>query len=201
MLWGFADFTVRFTRKLLILCGSIRSNLCSRQRGFTGFPEFWGNSTPCRFPIWTAAPSRSSSAFASGAPVRSWPDSPAFLAGNAAAVERQALLERLENTAAGDRFQWEVGRRARLEEDLDRTRRELAGGHVRIPAVRDPSASELGTGIELRPGELRIRFSSAEDLAAKLYEVSQAMARDWPAFTQKVENPLSCATVGEAENV
>jgi hypothetical protein len=110
---------------------------------------------------------------------------PGLQVGNAVAVERQALIERLENTAASDRFQWEISRRARLAEDLGRTRRRLAARRVRIPAaadVRDRSVSELAGGIELRPGELRIQFCGAEDLAAKLFELSQAMANDWPAF-------------------
>ena len=119
---------------------------------------------------------------------------PALQVGNAVAVERQALIVRLESTAAGDRFQWEMRlrRRTRLAEDLDRTRRDLAARRVRIPAaadVRDRSVRELGGGIELRPGELRIQFYGAEDLAAKLFELSQAMANDWHAFAQAVEDP------------
>lgn len=115
---------------------------------------------------------------------------PGLRAGNAAAVERLALLERLEHTAAGARFQWEVARRARLEENLDRIRRESAGRRVRIPAVDNNSVGELGAGIELHPGELRIRFSGAEDLAARLFEISRAMVNNWPAFTRKVEDRL-----------
>ena len=119
---------------------------------------------------------------------------PALQVGNAVAVERRALIARLENTCAGDRFQWEIARRARLVEDLDRTRRQLAARRVRIPAaadVRDRSVRELGGGIELRPGELRIAFYGAEDLAAKLFEVSQAMANDWQAFAKAVEQDAS----------
>lgn len=119
---------------------------------------------------------------------------PAMQVGNAVAIERQALIGRLEKTAAGDRFQWEVARRARLVEDLDRTRRQLAARRVRVPAaadVRALSVSELGGGIELRPGELRIHFYGAEDLAAKLFEISQAMVNDWRAFARKAEAPTS----------
>lgn len=115
---------------------------------------------------------------------------PALQVGNAVAVERQALIERLRNTAAGDRFQWEITRRARLVEDLDRLRRLAPARHVRVPAaadVRDRSVRELGGGIELRPGELRIEFYGAEDLAAKLFELSQAMMNDWNAFARAVE--------------
>jgi len=52
---------------------------------------------------------------------------------------------------------------------------------VRNPAaadVRDRSVRELAGGIELRPGGLSIQFYGVEDLAAKLFELSQAMAGD-----------------------
>src|SRR5580765_4097997 len=55
---------------------------------------------------------------------------PGLQAGNAFAAERQALLARFENVAKGERFQREVARRARLSDDLDRTRRLLAGRRV-----------------------------------------------------------------------
>jgi hypothetical protein len=114
---------------------------------------------------------------------------PALQVGNAVAVERQALIARLENTSAGDRFQWEISRRSRLAEELGRTRRQLAAGHVRIPAAAEQRRFEdLSADIALRPGELRIEFYGAEDLAAKLFELSQAMANDWQAFARAVED-------------
>lgn len=104
------------------------------------------------------------------------------------AVERMALLARLKETSAGGAFQWEVNRRARVVEDLDRTRRHLAARRVVIPAaldVREREVSGLPAGIELNPGELRVSFNGAEDLAAKLFELSQAMANNWEAFTKR----------------
>ena len=110
--------------------------------------------------------------------------------GSAAAVSREALIARLEQTAATGVSQWEGNRRARLVEDVDLARRQLAAQHVRIPAaadVRERLLEDLSAGIALRPGELRITFSAAKDLAAKLLELSQAMANDWPAFRRTVE--------------
>ena len=110
--------------------------------------------------------------------------------GNAAAVSREALIARLEQTGASGVFQWEGHRRARVAEALDLARRQLAAQHVRIPAaadVRQRLLEDLSAGIALRPGELRITFSGAMDLAAKLLELSQAMANDWPAFRRTVE--------------
>jgi hypothetical protein len=117
-------------------------------------------------------------------------DLPGLRAGNAAAVSRLALLARMEETASSGVYQWETNRRARVVEELDRTRRQIAARRVRIPAapdVRDRRLGELSADIALQPGELRIGFYGAEDLAAKLLELSQAMANDWPAFSRAVD--------------
>jgi len=43
---------------------------------------------------------------------------------------------------------------------------------------------DLSGDIALKPGELRIEFYGAEDMAAKLLELSKAMANDWQAFAR-----------------
>lgn len=112
---------------------------------------------------------------------------PGLQFGNAFGVERAALIQRLENLAAGDRFQWEVSRRKRLAADLENTRRNLAARQVRIEVpAQDAGVPGLAAGIELRAGELRIEFSNSEDLAAKLFQLSQAMANDWAAFEKAI---------------
>ena len=116
---------------------------------------------------------------------------PGLRAGNASAVLRVALIARLEDTASGGAFQWEINRRARVSEELDRTRRQLAARRVRIPAAADVEERrlrDLPGDIKLKPGELRIEFFGAEDLAAKLLELSKAMSNDWPAFARAVED-------------
>ena len=115
---------------------------------------------------------------------------PGLRAGNAFAVLRPALIARLEETASGGLFQWEVNRRTRVVEELDRTRRQLAARRIRIPAAadaRDIRVEDLAGRMELKPGALRIEFYGAEDLAAKLFDLSQAMANDWQAFARAVE--------------
>ena len=117
---------------------------------------------------------------------------PSLQIGNAFAVDRMALFKRMEETGAGDRCQWERNRRTRVAEELDRSRRQLAARCVAIPTgpdVREREVSGLGEGIDLAPGELRVRFNGAADLAAKLFELSQAMANDWEAFADRVEKP------------
>ena len=61
---------------------------------------------------------------------------PGMQVGNAVAISRSALLSRLEETAAGGLFQEEVKRRARVVEELDRTRRQLAARRIRFPLPR-----------------------------------------------------------------
>src|ERR1019366_4394784 len=51
---------------------------------------------------------------------------PGLRAGNASAVLLHGLIARLEETAQGGLFQWEVNRRSRVVEELDRTRRQLS---------------------------------------------------------------------------
>jgi hypothetical protein len=119
---------------------------------------------------------------------------PCLQVGNAVAVDRDALISRLENTAAGDRFQWEVSRRARIAQTLESIRKQAAAQRVQIPAasdVRDRVVRDLSSGIELSTGELRIRFTGPEDLAGKLFELSQAMANDWDGFVERIEERAS----------
>ena len=53
--------------------------------------------------------------------------------------------------------------------------------------MEDRRLRDLSCDITLKPGELRIGFYGAEDLAAKLLELSKAMANDWPTFARAVE--------------
>src|SRR5215210_5252610 len=62
---------------------------------------------------------------------------PCLQVGNAVAVSRSALIERLEATAAGDRFQWEIKRRVRVVESLDTLRKHAAARRVQFPAPPD----------------------------------------------------------------
>src|ERR1043166_4475989 len=128
---------------------------------------------------------------------------PGLKAGNASAVLRQALIERLEKTPSGGWFQCEVTRRARVVEALDRARRQLAARTIRIPAaadVEDRRLRDLSSAIVLKPGELRGEFYGAEDLAGKLLELSQAMMNDWADFARAVEDGGTAAAVPKSRS-
>ena len=117
---------------------------------------------------------------------------PGISAGNAGAISRHALIERMEEIAASEVYQWEVRRRARLVEEIDRTRHEIAARRVQIPTAPEGPRQRFGdlsAAISLTTGALQIEFRGAEDLPAKLLELSQAMTNDWSAFMRAVEKP------------
>jgi hypothetical protein len=75
-------------------------------------------------------------------------------------------------------------------EELDRNTPPTPGAAGPHPGRARPAGSpgaDLSGDIALKPGELRIDFSGAEDLAAKLFELSQVMANDWQASARAAE--------------
>ena len=46
----------------------------------------------------------------------------------------------------------------------------------------DQKIADLPAGVHLRPGELRIEFSGAEELLQRLYELSQVILNDYRTF-------------------
>lgn len=107
--------------------------------------------------------------------------------GHAWAVDRQQLIEALEAIQRSEEFQFEQRRRERIAAVYEQAKRQHSARQVQIPVLRTRSLSSLPPGVDLTPGELHIRFAGAEDLAAKLFALSQAMARDWVAFVHAVE--------------
>lgn len=105
--------------------------------------------------------------------------------GHAWAVDRCKLIEALEGIQHGDDFQYEQRRRQRVASAYEEAKRKHPARQVQIPVTKDThirTMSSLPSGIALSRGKLCIRFSDAENLAAKLFELSQAMAHDWDAF-------------------
>jgi hypothetical protein len=112
---------------------------------------------------------------------------PCLQIGNATAIEREALLAKLEGVLQTDGFEREHRRRERIAAILENTRRQLKARNVALPAVSEAvQARNLSPGIELETGTLRIRFENAKDLATKLFELSQAMMNDWESFERDI---------------
>ena len=113
-----------------------------------------------------------------------------YQAGRTFLVDRRVLIDQLRRLAEGEEFQMESRRKQRLDHKVDQLRRNQAGARVKIPVQPDVfnrKLAELSVGVVLEPGHLHIAFSGAEDLLAKLYELSQAASNDFDRFCSAAE--------------
>jgi hypothetical protein len=113
-----------------------------------------------------------------------------YQAGKTFLISRAILIRQLKSVAVSNAYLIETARRERVSAELDRTRRLSFARNVRIDAApdrRERLLKDLPLGIHLKPGELRIEFSDAEDLLRRLYELSQAMVYDFAQFRDAVE--------------
>ena len=113
-----------------------------------------------------------------------------YQAGRTFLVDRHLLIEQLRRLAAGEEFQRESRRKERLEDAVEQLHRQNAAARVRIPVQPDVfgrKMTELSAGMALEPGHLHIEFAGAEDLLAKLYELSQAASNDFDRFRAAAE--------------
>ena len=106
-------------------------------------------------------------------------------------VNRLALIRQLDQIGAGEDLAYQQRRRQRVVAALERARRYRQAAAVKIPLrPQAPYRVEgLATGIELRPGRLRVKFAGAEELLSKLYELAQTAAQDFDRFKAAVEGP------------
>jgi hypothetical protein len=106
-----------------------------------------------------------------------------FQSGRTFLVDRQELVARITSLLDGEEFTYEKGRRERVSEELERVRTHLKGVarfRSRLPCcVNASTLSNLPSGVELRAGELVVRFESSEELLQKLFTLAQALASDY----------------------
>ena len=113
-----------------------------------------------------------------------------FQIGNAWVVDRHKLIQALEAIQHGAEFQSDQRRRERIAAVYERAKREHPARQVEVPVTREAlgrTLSSLPADIRFLPGELRIRFSSFEDLLAKLFELGQAVQNDFSTFEKLLE--------------
>lgn len=113
-----------------------------------------------------------------------------YKSGQTFLVERQRLLGALRRLADGEDCQSEVRRRERLQETVDRLRRDRGALQVKIPVspeVWNRKMATLPSGITLEAGRLQVDFDGSEDLLAKLYELARAAANDYDRFRTAAE--------------
>jgi hypothetical protein len=100
-------------------------------------------------------------------------------------IAREQLIARLVAVQSGEEVQFERRRFERLEQNLATAEKDFRARHIVVkttPAVHDTTMLSLPPSVRLRPGCLEIHFSSCEELLTRLYELSQAVANDYPMF-------------------
>jgi len=113
-----------------------------------------------------------------------------YQAGRTFLVDRRVLIECLRRLADGEEFQRESRRKERLEQAVDRLRRDQTAVRVKIPVPPDVFSrklADLSPGVALEAGHLHIAFSGTEDLLGKLFELSQAASNDFERFRAAAE--------------
>ena len=105
--------------------------------------------------------------------------------GKTLVVGRARLAAWLRRASLGEQVWWEQVRHTRVEEALEEVRQEREARKQR--AVVPSSTLELKLEgmpptVTIRPGELRIEFSGADDLFRQLFELAQAMKNDYVRF-------------------
>ncbi|MBL8175178.1 MAG: hypothetical protein JNK48_10935 [Bryobacterales bacterium] len=113
-----------------------------------------------------------------------------YTAGKSLLIERRDLIAKLESLTRCDAIRIELARQERVNEHLERHRRELQARRKKIPIHAGSLGSRMASlppEVSLEPGHLSIRFAGAEDLLAKLYALAQAISCDYNAFEAAVD--------------
>ena len=109
-----------------------------------------------------------------------------YQAGKTFLLETGRLTEKLQELADTPGFREVDQRKRRLSSMLDEAWQYRAAHSIRIPvsaSTRDRVVADLPPGIVLMAGRLMINFTDVEDLVSKLYELAQAAANDFDAFS------------------
>ncbi len=104
--------------------------------------------------------------------------------GKAFLVRRHHVVVFLEAKRKGKPYKAEELRQRNLRDALDEARREQKARSVRFKISPEPPRSIAGLPdqVRLAPGELRVTFATTEELLQLLYDLSRAIAHDFPTF-------------------
>jgi hypothetical protein len=114
-----------------------------------------------------------------------------YQAGKTFLIGREDLIAALESVRAREAFQQEGRRRRRLEDDLERTRRDWRARQVKLPAAAEPrQAASLPAGLRIvRTGVLEVEFANGEELLGRLYELVRIAGEDLEGFERLLADP------------
>jgi len=105
--------------------------------------------------------------------------------GKTLVVNRARLAAWLRRASLGEQVWWEQARHTRVEEALEQVRQEREARKQRAVVPRSTlelKIEGIPPTVSIRPGELRVEFSGADDLFRQLFELAQAMKNDYERF-------------------
>jgi len=100
-------------------------------------------------------------------------------------VGRAELAAWLRRASVGEQVWWEEVRHSRVENVIEDVWEEREARKQRALVARTTLELKLEgipPTVSIRPGELRIQFSGADDLFRQLFELAQAMKNDYERF-------------------
>jgi hypothetical protein len=114
--------------------------------------------------------------------------------GGALVCRRLDLLGQLRRLQQDGRYGPEIARRDRLERHLAGILRDASRRHTEVArtaaaeAIRSTRFGQLPAGVDLAPGELRIRFSGTNDFLQKFAAMVYALNNDFEGIREFIEN-------------
>jgi hypothetical protein len=105
-----------------------------------------------------------------------------YKSGNTVLLDRPYLIAALERLAQSPEVRREHTRKRRLSDHLDELHRYAAARSILLPtsrAFQSRHAERLPAGVALTPGRLIVSFGVAEELFARLYELTQLAVTDF----------------------
>jgi len=100
-------------------------------------------------------------------------------------VGRAEVAAWLRRASLGEQVWWEEVRHTRVEKVIEEVweEREARKQRALVPRTTlELKLEGIPPTVSLRPGELRIQFSGADDLFRQLFELAQAMKNDYERF-------------------
>ena len=119
----------------------------------------------------------------------------AYQVGQALVAPRERVLAFLSGAATTRAGRAEIVRRRRVREILEEARKDTIARGVRflVPSptaqAPPPTIAGLPGSVRLSKGELHMTFTKTEELLQLLFQLSKAIASDFPTFEALAEGP------------
>jgi hypothetical protein len=110
--------------------------------------------------------------------------------GTSGLADRDLLIDHLRRLAAGDEVAYDQRRRRKVATYLDSLRKLWVESSRLVveapPAVINQRIAGLPEGVTLKPGEITVRFSTAQEALEKLLALAMAPGNEYEDFAAAI---------------